>query len=201
VSDEDKRSPNREDYQELLADAEAGRFSHLGLYRAEKEVKKATTNGREAKIAETNRQLSQLKDEEARLGRLYITGKIGGETYNQLRNEWQKKLRRLELSLVELERDASLHLDDRDAASALMAKISDLYPQLEEKQRSTLLQILVKRIIVDGTGEIMSDYELNSPFVYLHSLVEGLSASENGKRNLGQPHRGVFKMDKLYAGF
>jgi site-specific DNA recombinase len=29
-------SPNRADYQKLLADAEAGRFSHLGLYRADR---------------------------------------------------------------------------------------------------------------------------------------------------------------------
>ena len=29
-------SPNRADYQKLLADAEAGKFSHLGLYRADR---------------------------------------------------------------------------------------------------------------------------------------------------------------------
>lgn len=29
-------SPNRKDYQQLLADAEAGKFSHLGLYRADR---------------------------------------------------------------------------------------------------------------------------------------------------------------------
>ena len=29
-------APNREDYQRLLADAEAGQFSHLGLYRADR---------------------------------------------------------------------------------------------------------------------------------------------------------------------
>ena len=159
-----------------------------------KEVKNATSNDQGAKIAESNRQLSQLKDEEARLGGWYITGKLGEETYNHLRLEWQEKLRRLELSLVELERDASLHLDDLDAALALMAKISNLFPRLEEKPRSTLLQILVKRIIVDANGEII-DYELNAPFVYLHSLVQGLSASGNGKGGLTQAKRGTFKMD------
>ena len=29
-------SPNRKDYQQMLADAEAGKFSHLGLYRADR---------------------------------------------------------------------------------------------------------------------------------------------------------------------
>ena len=28
--------PNRKDYQQMLADAEAGKFSHLGLYRADR---------------------------------------------------------------------------------------------------------------------------------------------------------------------
>ena len=29
-------NPNRADYQKLLSDAEAGKFSHLGLYRADR---------------------------------------------------------------------------------------------------------------------------------------------------------------------
>jgi len=146
----------------------------------EADVKKATTNDREGKVTELNRQLAQLKEEEARLGRLFITGKIGEGTYNQLRAEWQEKLRNLELSLADLERDASIHLDDLDAALALMAKIGVLYPRLDEKQRSTLLQIMAKRIIVDRDGEIV-DYELNSPFVYLRSVADGFSTPGNGE--------------------
>ena len=71
------------------------------------------------------------------------------ETYNQLRREWQEKLRHLELTLAELEREVSFHLDDLDAALALKAKVADLYPRLEKKQRGILLQILAKQIIVD----------------------------------------------------
>ena len=99
-----------------------------------------------------------------------------------------------ETELAELDRDASIHLDDLDAALALLAKVSDLYPRLEEKQRSTLLQILVKRIIVNAAGEII-DYELNSPFVYLHSLVRGLAVPSNGNGEPGQANPGVHKMD------
>jgi DNA invertase Pin-like site-specific DNA recombinase len=29
-------NPNRKDYQQMLADAEKGKFSHLGLYRADR---------------------------------------------------------------------------------------------------------------------------------------------------------------------
>jgi hypothetical protein len=57
-----------------------------------------------------------------------------------------------------------------------MAKMADLYPRLEEKQQSTLLQILAKQIIVDTQGKIVG-HELNSPFVYLGSLVQSVSIS------------------------
>ena len=128
------------------------------------------------------------------MGRLYITGKMGDATYNQLRAEWQEKLRRVELELAELDRDASIHLDDLDAALALLAKISDLYPRLEENQRSTLLQILVKRIIVDANGEII-DYGLNSPFVYLRSLVQELSTPGNANGDPEPPIQGAYRID------
>lgn len=62
----------------------------------------------------------------------------------------------------------------------LLTEVADLYPHLDEKQRSTLVQILVKQIIVDSTGEIV-DYQLNSPFVYLRSLVDNLSTPSNGE--------------------
>ena len=149
-----------------------------GIYEAE--IKQVSDNDRETKISELNRQRSQLKEEEARLGRLFITGKITEETYNQLRREWQEKLRHLELTVVELEREVRFHMDDLDEAMALMAKMADLYPRLDKKQQGILLQILAKQIIVDPHGKII-DHELNSPFVYLRSLVEGLSNAGNGK--------------------
>jgi hypothetical protein len=100
------------------------------------------------------------------------------------------------LTLVELERDASIHLDDLDAALTLMARIPDLYPRLDEKQRSTLLQILAKRIIVDADGEII-DYELNSPFVYLRSLVDDLSTPGNREGGSEQVPEGAQAKDIL----
>jgi hypothetical protein len=146
----------------------------------EEEVKKSSNNDRETKISELTRQRSQLKDEEARLGRLHITGKMSEETYNQLRREWQEKLRHLELTLAEFVREVTFHLDDLDAALALMAKMTDLYHRLDKKKQGILLQILAKQIIVDTDGEII-EHELNSPFVYLRSLVQGLSTPGNGK--------------------
>ncbi len=162
----------------------------------EREVRKATSGGQENKVSELNRQISQLKEEEARLGRLFITSKIEENTYDQLRAEWREKLRFLELRLVDMQREAVFHLDNLDAALALMAKIGDLYPRLDEKQRATLLQVLVKRIIVGADGEIV-DYELNSPFTYLKSLIEELFAPGNGEGGSGHTREGAHQSKTL----
>jgi hypothetical protein len=54
---------------------------------------------------------------------------------------------------------------------------------------------LAKQIIVDSQGKIV-EHELNSPFVYLHALVQNVSASRNGKGESKQPNQGAYKMDK-----
>ena len=53
------------------------------LYRSQ--VKQATENDGEAKLAEIRRRLSQLKEEEACLARSLVTGKLGEDTYDRLR--------------------------------------------------------------------------------------------------------------------
>ncbi len=67
-------------------------------------------------------QLGQLKSEEARLGRLFITGKISEETYNQLRAEWQENIRNTESRLLEAERNISAMLVDLDIALLLLTQ-------------------------------------------------------------------------------
>ena len=74
------------------------------------------------------------------------------------------------LNLAELQREAKVHLSDLDLALALMTKMGDLFERLDAKQKVTLLQISVKKLIVNTKGEII-DHELNSPFVYLGSLA------------------------------
>ena len=86
----------------------------------------------------------------------------------------------------------TFHLDDLDAALALMAIMAELYPRLEEKQQGTLLQILAKQIIVDTQGKIVG-HELNSPFVYLGSLVQRVSIP--GKSRSERPGLMTYKSD------
>jgi hypothetical protein len=126
------------------------------------------------KIAEAKRKKTLLQDEEARLGRLFITGKMSEPTYDQLYKEWGEKLRQMELNLADMEREATTHFDDLEVALALMSKLSTLFPRLTLKDQSTLLQILVKQIIVNPDGEII-DYELCSPFMYLDTINKNYS--------------------------
>ncbi len=135
------------------------------------QVEMVTQNGNEDKLAQLQHKLTQLQGEEARLGRLYITGKLNEETYDQLRGEWQEKMRHTETNLKEMQQDTTQSLNSLDVALVLMTKLADLYERLEKKGQATLLQILVKRIIVNPVGEIIA-YDLNSPFQYLQTLVD-----------------------------
>ena len=136
-------------------------------------VKKATQDDREVKLSDLKRRITQLREEEARLGRLLITGKISEDTYDQLRLEWKEKLRNTEISLAEMERNTLVHLDDLDMGLILLTESAALYNRLSLKDKTTLLQILVKRIIVDPQGNIIAQ-ELNSPFEYLRTLADDL---------------------------
>lgn len=146
------------------------------IYRAE--IQQAASSDKGKRLTELRKQFTQVKDEEARLGRLYIGGKITEMAYEQLHSEWQEKLRNVELGIAELEREPAIQVSDLDIALVLLTKIGGLYPRLDEKQRSTLLQILAKRIIVGSDGEII-DQELNSPFLYLSSIASVVSAPRN----------------------
>jgi len=139
----------------------------------QKQVKAVVHDGRDNQIVELKRRLSKFQDEEARLVRLYITGNMSEETYKQMRAEWEVKLREVEINLANIEKEASISFDDLDVALALMVKLADLFERLKKEQKANLLQILIKRIIVDADGEIIN-IELNSPFMYLRNLVYGI---------------------------
>ena len=63
------------------------------------QVEQVKHQDRDSNLADLRPQPAQLREEEANLGRLHITGKIGERIYEQLRMEWQDKLRWAELCL------------------------------------------------------------------------------------------------------
>jgi DNA invertase Pin-like site-specific DNA recombinase len=164
-----------------------------GIYNIyQSQLREATEDERSHQLVELKRQLSRLREEEARLGRLVITEQISEQTYNQLRREWQEKQRNIEVNLADLKRETATHLDNLDIALILMTKVSSLFERLADKDRLTLLQILVKRIIVDRQGEII-DSELNSPFEYLRQIADGLQFPNSESHGSGQIRLGAPK--------
>lgn len=162
-------------------------------YRSE--IQSSASEEREMRLAELNRQLSQLREEEARLGRLLITNMISEETYSKLRKEWQEKQRNITANIADLERETNLCLDDLDAAIILMTKMSILYSRMSENDRIKLLQIIISRIIVNDDGEIIN-HELNTPFAYLRELVDQYRNSNKCSRSSDQIRVGAHKLGK-----
>ena len=149
----------------------------------QKEIRQVTTDNKEESVDRLKRKLLHLQEEEAKLGRLLITSKMSEETYDKLRSEWQDKIINLRKQIENVEFDPSKYLDDLEIALALLSNISTLYERLEEKQKNDLLQILVKRIIINREGEIIS-HELHPPFSYLVTLIEAFSGqNEEGFRS------------------
>ncbi len=136
----------------------------------ESQIKKVTYDDKASMLKQLKNKLSALKEEETRLGRLLISEKISEDAYDKLRLEWHEKTLSVQLKIQELEFDASRSLDDLEVALALLATASALFDRLEAKQKTLLLQIIVKRFIISKTGEIIS-YELHSPFDYLSTLA------------------------------
>ena len=130
------------------------------------------------KLEDLRHKASSLKLEEAHLARLLVTRKISEETYDGLNAEWREKLHNIELNIRDLEREVSIYIDDLEAALYLMSHLSKIYPRLGDKGKTTLLRILTKRIIVNPEGTII-DQELNSPFMYLKSILDKHQISIN----------------------
>lgn len=145
------------------------------VYRSH--LQKITQDDQAKTLNQLKRRLSELHEEETRLGRLIITGQISEDAYAKLRAEWSEKIFNVRRKIEELEFDASQYLDDLDVALVLMTNISTLYERLGEKQRTNLLQMFVKRIIINQEGEIIG-HELLSPFEYLSTLTS-CSESKN----------------------
>jgi len=149
----------------------------------QEEINMLTLADKEDTLEQLKRNLILLKDEEANLGRLLITGKMSEETYDKLRIEWQEKILNLQVKIEEMEFDASSYLDDLEIALALLSNISSLYERLDAKQKNNILRIIVKRIIINRKGEIIS-HKLHSPFSYLSTLIETFSRkNEEGFRS------------------
>ncbi len=137
-----------------------------------KHIKQLSGPNRDERLADLEQRLRRLRDEEADLARLLVTGKLSEDTYDRLRGEWQSKVFAIKEELDALQRESVHHLDDLDKALVLLSQVRTLFDRLDIQQQSALLQILIKHIIVNKQGEIIQ-VELQTPFAYLIGLTNG----------------------------
>jgi DNA invertase Pin-like site-specific DNA recombinase len=147
------------------------------------DIKKKTQDDKSGNLENLRKRLASLENEEARLARLFMAGKINEATYDQLRDEWREKTRNIQVLVKELELDSQKHLDNLELGIVLLSNVSNLFSRLKENERTVLLQVLIKRIIIDCEGQIIS-FDLHSPFTYLTALAARLK--NNGSREGGR---------------
>lgn len=124
-------------------------------------------------------------DEEARVARLYASGKITDTIWDALWEEWQDKRRTLQGNLAGLNQQQESHIANLDTALTIIAKVGILYHNLQRSNQKAVLREMVDKIVVDGAGNIVR-LELLPPFAYLKQLadrVKGETNSEDGLRN------------------
>jgi hypothetical protein len=91
-----------------------------------KEVARKLGHLRPAEREQLQQQLGQIDKEEARALRLYVTGKITEQVWNEMWAEWQDRRRTLRTSLEAAETQSGLHIDNLDSALTVIAKVGIL---------------------------------------------------------------------------
>jgi hypothetical protein len=117
-----------------------------------------------------------LQAVEADLVRLFLQKQLSQKAYDELRREWQSKLKHKHKAIEQLQREAVVYIDDLEAAIALLSSAPILFTRLTRRKQAQLLKMIFAKVIVDADGNIL-DVQLNAPFAYLASLKD-LTSSE-----------------------
>ncbi|MBN1122407.1 MAG: hypothetical protein JXJ17_15130, partial [Anaerolineae bacterium] len=140
----------------------------------------AEINGpdRDEEIARLKRQISLLQAEEADLVRLFLQKQLSQKAYDELRREWQSKLKHKHKQIEQLQREAVVYIDDLETAIALLSSAPILFARLTRRKQAQLLKMIFAMVVVDAEG-IVQDVQLNAPFAYLSSLKALAKRDEN----------------------
>jgi hypothetical protein len=149
------------------------------------EVQAKLSRMRPNQRVDLEKQLTDLENEEARVLRLYASGKITEKAWDNLWLEWQDRRRSIEQTLASLQADSEVHLANLDAALTIISKVGILYRKLERSDKRMLLREIVGRIVVNCEGEILR-VELLPPFAYLREIADRM-------RNVGEVCEGKTK--------
>ena len=93
--------------------------------------------------------LKSVEDEEARMARLFASGKITESVWDNLWTEWQDRRQKLLRSFENLEQTQEIHINNLDAALEIITKIEVLYNALARSNQKELLHEVVERVVVN----------------------------------------------------
>ena len=79
--------------------------------------------------------LKSIDDEEARMARLFATGKITDSVWDNLWSEWQDKRSRIRSTLSSLAHKQETHISNLDSALEIIAYAGIVYNSLERKNK------------------------------------------------------------------
>ena len=114
--------------------------------------------------------LKAVDEEEARMARLFASGKITDAIWDNLWAEWQDRRQKLRQSLETVQQEQEYHINNLDTALGIIAKIGVLYNSLERNDQKELLRQVVERVTVNTEGTVK--LELRTPFAYLKDLTD-----------------------------
>lgn len=114
--------------------------------------------------------LKAVDEEEARMARLFASGKITDAVWDNLWAEWQDRRSKLRQSLETVQQEQEFHINNLDTALRIIANIGVLYNSLERSDQKELLRQVVERVIVNAEGSV--ELELRTPFAYLKDLTD-----------------------------
>ena len=128
--------------------------------------------------------LKAVDEEEARMARLFASGKITESVWDNLWAEWQDRRHKLRWSLETVDQEREIHINNLDTALGIIANIGVLYNSLERSDQKELLRQVVERVIVNSEGTIL--LELRTPFAYLRELTDEIRSVNRPEGNRPQ---------------
>ncbi|MBN1122634.1 MAG: hypothetical protein JXJ17_16270 [Anaerolineae bacterium] len=75
-----------------------------------------------------------MQAEEADLARLFLQKQLSQETYDELLQEWQSKLKHKHKTIEQLQQEAVVYIDDLEAAIALLSGAPILFARLNRRK-------------------------------------------------------------------
>lgn len=107
--------------------------------------------------------MKAVDEEEARMARLFASGKITEAVWDNLWTEWQDRRSKLRQSLETVQQEQEFHISNLDAAFGIDRKIGELFNSLECSDRKELQRQVVERVIVNAEGIVKLELRTHLP--------------------------------------